>query len=177
MGGCSRCKTTLITEPPVEREPKAVHAVVVRTRNFVIAAILVALFASSAGVMSGVVAAPAQAFDTPGPRGAHGAQGVAGVDGELRVAGGYRGKRGRAGKNGANGANGVNGVNGATVRARGRRPTTTSTSHCRTADDQPGASRGRPDQLAIAAHVRMTPEDYEAAIEQVPRATPRRSCT
>ena len=104
-------QTTLITEPPVEREPKAVHAVVVRTRNLVIAAILVALFASSAGVMSGVVAA--QAFDTPGPRGAQGsqgAQGVAGVDGE-RGPRGYRGKRGRAGKNGSNGANGVNGAN------------------------------------------------------------------
>ena len=100
-------QTTLITEPPVEREPKAVHAVVVRTRNLVIAAILVALFASSAGVISGVVAA--QAFDTPGPRGAQGAQGVAGVDGE-RGPRGYRGKRGRAGKNGANGANGVNGA-------------------------------------------------------------------
>ncbi len=99
----------IITQPhePVE---KSVRAHVVRTRDLVIAAILVAVLAISAGIGSGIVAA--QAFDTPGPQGPQGAQGAQGAVGETGERGprGYRGKRGRAGKRGANGANGANGA-------------------------------------------------------------------
>ena len=61
-------QTARIITPEHEPVEKSVSAHVVSTRNLVIAAILVALLAISAGIGSGIVAA--QAFDTPGAQGA-----------------------------------------------------------------------------------------------------------